>query len=96
MSTAIENTETGCRIRVHASPRASRTHVVGYYDERVKIQLAAPPVDGAANKELVRFLAKEFSVPKSSVVLCAGATGKRKTVEIEGVDRATATELLGL
>jgi hypothetical protein len=96
MPMAIENTDHGCRIRVHASPRASRTHVIGYYDERVKIQLAAPPVDGAANKELVRFLAKELGVPKSNVVLCAGATGKRKTVEVAGIDLATATTLLGL
>ena len=96
MPTAIEATPLGCRIRVHASPRASRTHVVGYYDERVKIQLAAPPVDGAANQELIRFLAKEFGVPKSSVTLCAGASGKRKTVEVDGIDEPTATRLLGL
>ncbi len=96
MPAAIEASDLGCKIRVHASPRASRTKVLGYYDERVKIQLAAPPVDGAANEELVRFLAKALKVSKSSVTLCAGATGKRKTVEIEGVDEVTAASLLGL
>ena len=93
---AIVASDLGCKIRVHASPRASRSKVVGYYDERVKIQLAAPPVDGAANDELVRFLAKALGVPKSSVTLCAGATAKRKTVEVEGVDEPTAIKLLGL
>lgn len=96
MSKAIEASELGCRIRIHASPRASRSKVIGYYDERVKIQLAAPPVDGAANEELVRFLAKSLGVSKSAVTLCAGATGKRKTVEVDGIDELRAATLLGL
>lgn len=96
MPAAIEATEQGCRIRIHAAPKSSRTRVLGYYDDRVKIQLAAPPVDGAANDELVRFLSKTLGIPKADVRLTAGMTGKRKTVEIEELDVVTVAELLGL
>jgi uncharacterized protein YggU (UPF0235/DUF167 family) len=56
--------------------------------------VAAPPVDGAANDELVRFLAKRLGVPASSVRVVSGMTGRRKLVEIDGISAARARELL--
>ena len=53
---AIEDDPIGCRVLLHVSPRASRTRVVGLHDGRVKLQVAAPPVDGEANAEVERFL----------------------------------------
>jgi uncharacterized protein (TIGR00251 family) len=66
-------------------PRASRTRVVGEHDGRLKVQLAAPPVDGEANAALVEYLAHALHVRKSEVEVLRGESGRRKTVRITGV-----------
>jgi uncharacterized protein len=73
------------RISVHVQPRASKTGVVGMHGDAWKIRVAAPPVDNAANAELIEFLASRLGVPKRSVRIAAGETGRRKIVEIDGV-----------
>lgn len=93
---AIEATDQGCRIHIHAAPRASKSRVVGLHDDRIKIQIAAPPVDGAANAELLKFLAGVLNVPRSQLSLVAGESGKRKTVSVTGVTCDHASLLLGL
>jgi uncharacterized protein len=70
---------------VHVIPRASRTEVVGMHGDAVKIRLAAPPVDGAANEELVRYLAERLGVPRAAVSITAGHTSRRKTALIQGL-----------
>jgi len=71
-------------------PRASRTRVVGEHDGRLKVQLAAPPVDGEANAALVEFLARALSVRKGDVEVLRGEAGRRKTVRVAGVSAAQA------
>jgi hypothetical protein len=73
-------------VDVQVVPRASRSRVVGVHGERVKVQLAAPPVDGAANDELVALLAEVLGVPRRAVTIVRGHSSKRKTVRIEGTD----------
>jgi hypothetical protein len=68
--------------------------VAGRHGDALKIRLAAPPVDGAANDELVRFLAARLNVPRSAVAITAGRVGRRKTVKIAGVATATAMRIL--
>jgi uncharacterized protein (TIGR00251 family) len=75
-------------------PRASRTRAVGEHDGRLKIQLAAPPVDGEANAALVEFLADALGVRKADVVIARGDTGRRKTVRVAGVTAARAVAAL--
>lgn len=75
-------------------PRASRTRVAGEHDGRLKVQLAAPPVDGEANAALVEFLADALHVRKSEVVVLRGETGRRKTVRVAGVTAETARAAL--
>jgi uncharacterized protein len=70
--------------KVKVSPRASRTAIAGEHGGMLKIQLAAPPVDGAANDELTRTLAKAFGVSRSSVRIAAGTTSKFKRVNVTG------------
>ena len=53
----------------------------------LKVRLAAPPVAGAANEELVRFLAKEFGVPQGAIEIVAGLSSRRKTIRVTGVAR---------
>jgi len=74
------------RVAVHVQPRARRTEVAGMHGDAVKIRLAAPPVDGAANVELVRFVAERLGVPRAAVRIAAGAASRRKVVEVDGVD----------
>ena len=81
---------------IHVQPRAKQTEVVGWHGDAIKIRVAAPPVDGAANDALVRFLAELLGVPRTAVTVVGGATGRRKRVAIEGVARERALEVLGL
>ena len=81
------------RLIVQVQPRAKRSEVAGRYGDAVKIRLAAPPVDGAANEELVRFIAELLNVPRSSVRISAGLTARRKTVEIDGVTPEAVNEI---
>ncbi len=81
-------------LAVHVQPRAKASAVAGRHGDAVKIRLAAPPVDGAANEELVRFLAEALGVPRSAVRIARGHTGRRKTVVIEGLSIAAVTHTL--
>lgn len=80
------------RINIYVQPRASKTVVAGMHDGCVKIRLAAPPVDGAANAALVEFVADQLGIAKSRVRITAGLTSRRKTVEVDGV---TAEQIAG-
>jgi len=75
----------GVVLEVLVQPRASRTRAVGEHDGRLKVQLAAPPVDGEANAALVDFLAGELGARRSDVTIERGDTGRRKTVRVAGV-----------
>ena len=85
----------GCvHIRVRAQPRASRTEIVGEHDGALRIRLAAPPVDGAANEELIRHIAKRVGVARSRVRVLSGDTGRSKVVEIDDVEAAAVRAAL--
>ncbi len=83
-------------MRLRIQPRASRTELVGLHGDALRIRLAAPPVDGAANDELVRFLAHLLGVPGRAVEITAGHSGRQKTVDVAGVDSMAAARALGL
>jgi hypothetical protein len=79
------------RISIYVQPRASKTTIAGMHDGCVKIRLAAPPVDGAANAALVEFVAEQLRIAKSRVRVVTGLSSRRKVVEVDGV---TAEQLL--
>ena len=81
-------------IIVHVGARAKVTQVAGLYGDAIRIRLAAPPVDGAANAELVRFLAERLGVSRGMVAIIRGSTARRKTVAVEGVTAETAGRVL--
>ena len=89
--TARDNTIT---FGVRVQPRASQTAIVGELDGALKLRLAAPPVDGAANEELVRWLAKFFDVPRAAIEILSGATAKQKLIRVSGVQLAIAEQKL--
>ncbi len=91
----LRETAGGVLVDLVVQPRASRTRIVGEHGDRLKVQIAAPPVDGEANAELVAHLAATFAVPRRDVVLVSGETGKRKTVRLPVTLDAARAVLLG-
>lgn len=73
------------KIVVYCQPGAKQTQCVGLHDGKPKIQLKAPPVDGAANKALIAFLSERCGVPKSAITIELGASGRTKRVEVAGL-----------
>lgn len=73
------------RIAVYIQPRAKRTEVVGRHGSDLKIRVAAPPIAQAANEALLAFVAQRLGVRQRAVRLIAGATSRRKILEVEGI-----------
>jgi uncharacterized protein len=93
---ALSAVHGGVRIALHVQPRASRTEMVGLHGDAIRVRLAAPPVDGAANEALVRYLAERLGVARKAVRLVSGSSGRRKAVEVHGVEPEEAARRLGL
>lgn len=83
------------RFEVHAKPRARTSRVVGVHGEALAVALAAPPVDGAANDELVRMLAAALSVPRRAVSVVRGHASREKLVEVRGLSAEEIRARLG-
>jgi uncharacterized protein (TIGR00251 family) len=75
-------------LEILVQPRASRTKVVGEHQGRLKLALAAPPVEGEANQALVELLARLLGVRKADVTIERGEAGRRKTVRVAGLTAA--------
>jgi uncharacterized protein len=73
------------RLWVHAKPRSAKSRLIGVRAGALDVALAAPPVDGAANQELIRTLAHHFGVAQRAVRVVSGAGSRRKLVEITGL-----------
>ena len=83
------------RLTVKVHPRARRSALAGRLGDAWKLSLAAPPVDGKANDECMRFLAEFAGVPRSRVRIVMGLTSRVKVVEIEGVPQEELETRLG-
>lgn len=80
----------GAALAVRVTPRARKNEISEILDDgTVKIRLTAPPVEGKANNALVDFLSDVLKVPKSSIDIVAGATGRDKLVSILEIDAET-------
>jgi uncharacterized protein (TIGR00251 family) len=76
----IENDKVSFKVK--AQPNSSINKIAGIYDEdSIKINIKAPAVEGAANKELIKFLSKQFKIPKDEIII-KGETSKRKTITL--------------
>jgi uncharacterized protein (TIGR00251 family) len=82
---AISARSEGVRFSVRVQPRASRSELAGVHGDALKVRLAAPPVDGAANDALVELLADRLGVARRAVRIVSGASGRSKTVDVDGV-----------
>ncbi len=95
LSFEIKETTGRIEFSIRVVPRASKTEIVGILDGSVKIRVASPPVDGAANAELVKFLAKTFGVAKGNVEIVSGQASKAKRIRITGVTAEQARQVFG-
>lgn len=81
---------------VRVVPRASKSEIVGELNGALKVRIASPPVDGAANTELIKLLAKTFDVPKSAIEIIGGQTSKTKQIKISNINRENLITILRL
>ena len=94
MALDLRATGDGLTLRVRVQPRASRDALSGEREGALVVRLTAPPVEGAANEALARFLGKALGVAPSAVRVVSGLTGRNKVVRVAGLDPATARERL--
>lgn len=78
---------------VRVVPKSSQSEIVGEFDGALKIKIKSPPVDNAANQELIKTLAKFFDVPKSAIEIVKGQTSKTKQIKICGIKAANLPDL---
>lgn len=72
-------------LKIRVNPRSSRNQITGWRDDVLQIKLTAPPVEGAANKAVLEFLAEQLDIKKSQIALVSGTTSREKIVEISGI-----------
>ena len=82
------------KITVQVQPGARRNEVLGFEDGVLKVKIAAPPVKGRANKELIAFLSQILKVSKGSITLEKGATSRRKLIRVSGLSQAEVAKHL--
>ena len=81
----IQDSAEGILLTIHVQPNASRSKYVGLHGDALKVRIASPPVDGAANEALCRFLSEQLAVPMCQVIIRAGHGARRKRVLVKSV-----------
>jgi uncharacterized protein len=94
-SSFLQTRSDGVLLHLVIQPRASRNEITGVQQRALKIRLTAPPVEGAANKECLRFLAAALDISPSQLQLISGHKARRKTVLIRGLTPQAILEALG-
>jgi uncharacterized protein (TIGR00251 family) len=92
----ISEASAGVQFKVHVQPRASRNEISGSQGGELKVRLTAPPVDDAANRLCMEFLAERLGVAKSRVTITSGTKSRHKTIRVEGINGEELLAILGL
>jgi uncharacterized protein (TIGR00251 family) len=92
----VQDHPRGATISLTVQPRASRTEIMGEQNGALRVRLAAPPVDGAANAELLSYFAKLLGVRRGDLQILSGEHGRRKVVLVTGGNAAKLRARLGL
>ena len=95
LAAAVARHADGTTVALRVSPRASKTAFAGTYGQSLKLKVAAPPVDGAANEAVIAFLADRCGVAKRDVTLLAGERSRDKLVLLAGAEVADVRRRLG-
>jgi uncharacterized protein (TIGR00251 family) len=91
----ITTGKQGAVLRVRVQPRARRAGLEGFHGDRLRIALTAPPVEGAANDALMRFLAELVGVARGDVEVISGHSAREKSVAFRGLSAEELTARLG-
>ncbi len=91
--TTVEK-DSSISFAVRVVPRASKSEIVGEHDGSLKVRICSPPVDGAANAEIIRLFAKRLGVSKSDIVILSGETSKNKRIKIQNLSISRFEELI--
>ncbi len=83
----VNETEEGVTFAIRVLPRSSKCELAGLKEDALRIRITAPPVEGRANEECIRFLAALFNVKRSQVAIKAGRKSKNKLISIAGLTR---------
>ena len=83
------------RLSIRLTPRASRDAIAGFEGETLRVRVTAPPVEGRANRALVRLLAKRLGLPRGAVRVVAGQASRNKVVAVDGLGAAELRRRLG-
>jgi uncharacterized protein (TIGR00251 family) len=81
----IRDTPAGATFAIKVQPRAKRNAITGEFGDALKLALTAPPVDGRANEACIKFFANLLDVPRSSVTIASGETGRNKVIRVAGL-----------
>jgi uncharacterized protein (TIGR00251 family) len=85
-----------CELAVRVVPRASKAGVAGTRDHAILVRIAAAPVDGAANAELIETLARALDLPRRALTITSGTTSRNKRVRVDGLSRDAVLQKLGV
>jgi len=88
----IQENSRGIKFKVFIQPRSSKNMITGLHGDALKIKLKAPPVDGAANKMCIQYLAKCLKVPKSALEIISGHTSRSKLILLQVTDQKLASK----
>ena len=89
----MRKTSKGVLLQVFIQPRASKDMIVGLHGDRLKIKVAAPPVEGEANKRCIQFLAKCLSVPRSTLQIVSGHNSRNKTLLLKSEETPPSEQI---
>ncbi len=96
MAFTVRDTGRGAQFALRVQPRSSRNGFAGLLGDAVKLAITAPPVDGKANQSVIQYLSDFFRVPKSSIEIVSGETGRNKVIAIRGVSAEQVLRALDL
>jgi uncharacterized protein (TIGR00251 family) len=81
----IRETASGLTVPLHVQPRAGRSALAGFHDGALKLKVAAPPVDDAANRAVIEFFATSLGIPRARLRIASGSRSREKTLQIAGM-----------
>jgi uncharacterized protein (TIGR00251 family) len=90
----LKETHHGVSFPIQVVPRSSKCEIVGIINDTLKIRLTAPPVDGKANEECLRFFSDLFGVPRTRLSILSGQTSRRKIIQVSGLGSTELSALL--
>jgi uncharacterized protein (TIGR00251 family) len=95
MKEYLRQTRSGVEVLIRLAPRAAKNRIGGEHNGRLKVSVTSPPVDGKANKHLIKLLSARLKVARTNLSIVAGETSRDKTILVNDLDLKTIEKRLG-